>query len=344
MGYSSIEVMQADFLRKRNQAQLEKEKEKQEKQQQKQQKALQTTPPNQQKKVLPLPTKDPGFIKFARWLAYPHYKGLYEWQKECYLHLKEAKYKLIIVSRDHGKSVYLMDDSEYDMAYNNFDVLYLGWTDRRKEVALNICTFFEMHDMIQDKKSEYHFTLKNGGKFDCYLITSKDTLGMHSFGKQERFDNLSPEELKEFKELYGSEDQMEDGIFTEEILKEYIENRNQNRKLKIVIDDPIDDSFMKELFKEEDLERRFMSTIFNINPDQWIFTGTRKFTGDFFDFIRKTFNTKLVEFKRGPYLKEGETRYNSDLINNPKMTKLAMRISPNFAAISIAGTVRNVTS
>jgi hypothetical protein len=38
---------------------------------------------------------------------------------------------------------------------------------------------------------------------------------------------------------------------------------------------------MKERFREEDLERRFMSTIYNINPDEWIFTGTRKFDRTF---------------------------------------------------------------
>jgi len=271
----------------------------------------------QQPQTKKLPTKDPSFFKFCRWLAYPHYKGLYVWQKECIIALNDAKYQNITVSRDHGKSILIGNIEQYKMQYQNYDVLYLGWTDRRKEVAQNVCNFFEIYGEMNEKKSEYHFTIKNGGKFDCYLITSKDTLGMHSFGKQERFDNLTPEELEEFKGLF-SEDGVQDGIFTEKVLKEYIQDRNENRRLLIVIDDPIDDSFMKELFKEEDLERRFMSTIFNINPDQWIFTGTRKFNGDFFDFIRKTFKGRLVEFIRGPYLREGETRYNTDLTRNPK--------------------------
>lgn len=261
----------------------------------------------------PLPTQDPGFNKFSRWFSYPQYRGLFQWQIDCNDYLRDAKYEMIVVSRDHGKSIYLGNKCEHKLQFGNYDILYLGWTDRRKEVAQNICNFFEMYDQIDLKRSEYHFTIKNGGKFDCYLITSKDTLGMHSFGKQARFDNLSKDDVETYQSFFDGEQS-----FDKEQLEEFIKDRNKDRKLLIVIDDPIDDSFMKERHKEEDLERRFMSTIYNINPDQWIFTGTRKFEGDFFDFVRKTFHKRLVEFNRGPYLREGELHYNEDLSNNPK--------------------------
>jgi phage terminase large subunit-like protein len=260
----------------------------------------------------PLPDQDPGFVDFCRWCSYPSYKGLYKWQEECYSELSEHKYQCIIVHRDGGKSIYLGNVCEYDIQYRGYDVLYLGWTDRRKEVAQNIANFFEKYDQMADKKSNYHFRTKNGGKFDCYLITGKEVLGMHSFGKEARFENLTPEEIAQYKKLFEGNE-----VFSEESLLKFISERNTARKLVIVIDDPIDDTFMKERFREEDLERRFMSTIYNINPDEWIFTGTRKFDEDFFYFIKKTFGKKLKEYNRGPYLRQGEARYNADLVNNP---------------------------
>jgi phage terminase large subunit-like protein len=47
------------------------------------------------------------------------------------------------------------------------------------------------------------------------------------------------------------------------------------------------------------LEMRFNSTLYSINPDKWSFTGTRKFEGDFFDFIENKFGKKLIRYIRG---------------------------------------------
>lgn len=246
------------------------------------------------------------YKNFCRWLSFPEYRGSYWWQQDFHNSCWTEKYILEIVPRDHGKSIDLGNHCQWAMQFEEYDILYLGWTDRRKDVAQNIRNFFRRYDLLEDDRSPYHFSIKNGGKFDCYLITSKDVLGLHSAGAQDRYTNLDE------KELEGLEEE-----FTEEIKKKFLEERNDNRKLMIVIDDPIDDSFMKERYREDDLERRFMSTIYNINPDKWIFTGTRKFQGDFFDFLKQTFKHKLTCYERKTHLEIGQNGYNRDMVNNP---------------------------
>jgi len=250
----------------------------------------------------PLPVKDPGFINFARWLSVPAYKGLHNWQKEHHNITWGAEYDMTLVPRDHGKSVAFLIKYQWAMHYKDFDVLLLGWTDRRKEVAMYVYTFFAIHDLIEHDKrtSPFHFRLKNGGKFDCYLITSKETLGMHSEGDQSRFSDITETEWNEFKNMFENLDKEEDRIFSEKELKEYVDSRKgTTRKLWISVDDPIDISFMKERHKEEVLELHFRSSLYPIHPNKWSFTGTCKFEGDFFYFIRATFGSQLVEYKRG---------------------------------------------
>lgn len=251
-----------------------------------------------------LPKKDPGFERFSRWYSYPHYKGLYKWQLESHKKLFDSKFSMELVHRDAGKSIKYCVEYEWAILYKNYDILLLGWTDRRKEIALNVYTFFYLNDLVDiDKRtSQFHFRLKNGGKFDCYLISGKEALGMHSIGKQERFMNLTEKEIKELKQLLKESDGIFDGEAFQEFLKERV---TSERKLWISIDDPIDITFMKERYKEKDLEVRFDSTLYSINPDKWSFTGTHKFEGDIFDFWSKKFGNRLITFKSGPFKKDG---------------------------------------
>lgn len=249
--------------------------------------------------VIPLPKKDPGFFKFARYYAFPRYRGLFKWQKEHHSLTWSSKYEETLVPRDHGKSVEYTHKYQWAMQYQDFDVLLLGWTDRRKQIALDVYNFFKSYDLIEvDRRSTpFHFRIKNGGKFDCYLITSKETLGMHSVGKQVRFSNMSDEEWKEFEDLYEEDENKE---FDAEEVKKYMEDHlGTDKKLWISIDDPIDETFMKERHKEDTLELHFDSSLYPIHPYKWSFTGTRKFQGDFFDFIEKKFGEDLVIYKRG---------------------------------------------
>lgn len=261
------------------------------------------------KDILPLPKVDPGFEWFCRWVSFPHYRGLFEWQKEHEVLTKDAKYEMTLVPRDHGKSVKYTQKYEYKMWYKGFDVLLLGWTDRRKEIALFVYTFFHKYGLIETDKrtSPYHFRLTNGAKFDCYLISGKEVLGMHSLGKEARFVNLTPEDIEELKSAYDPTElnSLEDGLFDDEAFAKFIEDRNKERKLWISIDDPLDISFMKERYREEDLELRFSSTLYSINPDKWSFTGTHKFEGDIFDFWMGRFGNKLVIYKKPPILEDG---------------------------------------
>jgi len=263
-----------------------------------------------------LPKSDPGFANFCRWLAYPEYGGLDGWQREHEELTKDSKYEMTCVSRDHGKSVKYNWKYQYRLAYKGYDILLLGWTARYKQIALYVYTFCDRYGLIEkdQRTSPFHFRLKNGGRFDCYLITSKETLGMHSEGAQNRFRNLSDEEWEEYKGLYTEEEwgkivdyyKNEDADFDENNMREYLQSREgSTRKLWISIDDPIDISFMKERHKEDMLELRFNSTLYSINPDNWSFTGTRKFEGDFFDFIEDKFGDKLVKYIRGPINPDG---------------------------------------
>lgn len=261
------------------------------------------------RELLPLPLIDPGFFWFSRWVSFPHYRGLFSWQEEHENLTKDAKFEMTLVPRDHGKSVKYTQKYQYEMWYKNFDVLLLGWTDRRKEIALFVYTFFNLYGLIETDRrtSPFHFRLVNGAKFDCYLITGKEALGMHSLGKEERFANLTPQDITELKSAYDLKElmAMEDGIFDDKAFEKFIADRNRERKLWISIDDPIDIGFMKERWKEEDLELRFSSTLYSINPDKWSFTGTHKFEGDIFDFWMGRFGSKLVIYKKPPILPDG---------------------------------------
>ena len=246
-----------------------------------------------------LPATDPGYFLFCRWLAVPRYAGLYEWQKEHHDLTWDSTYEMTLVPRDHGKTVQYVQKYQWAMQYKGMDVLLLGWTDRRKEAALYVYSFFYKNDLIEKDKrtSPFHFRTKGGGKFDCYLITSKETLGMHSEGDQNRFSDITEAEWLEFKGLFNEFDENE--TITEKDLKIYVDKYKKNdRKLWIAIDDPIDISFMKERHKEQSLELHHDSSLYPIHPFKWSYTGTHKFEGDFFDFIKAKFEDEVIVYKR----------------------------------------------
>ncbi len=236
-----------------------------------------------------------SFPLFTKTYSYPPYYGLFQWQGEAYEVIWENEISKLVVPRDSGKSILLGDICQDSMQYRGYDVLYLGWTDRRKDVAENVYNFFIIWDLIEPAtaktSSPYHFKIKNGGRFDTYLITSKETLGKHALGIQDRFERLT------------EEDKAELGIeFTEAIKRKYLEEKDKERKLLIIIDDPIDETFREERWKELKLEMKFNSTIANINPDKLIISGTRKFQEDFFNFIDLKYQGKMGEYVRRTHL------------------------------------------
>lgn len=241
------------------------------------------------------------FFTFCEKYSWPPYSGLYEWQKELHRELWDSKYNVFynnysetLVPRDHGKSVYHMNLPEWLMSCHNWDVLYTGWTDRRKQIARDIYQFFFIRKELSEGKanSDYHFSTTYGTKFDTYSTMSKEMLGMHEVGKLDR-------EIDEDNDY----------------LRDYV--RDSSRRLLLIMDDPIDDKFLKERYREEELETRFLSTILNINPDMLMVVGTRKFEGDFYDFFKNTFKDKMTLFVRKPFLQKSDPRYNKDLKNNP---------------------------
>jgi len=156
---------------------------------------------------------------------------------------------------------------EYLIEVKKMDVLLLGWTDRVKQMAEYIYIHFLRHDLHTDegysKNTLYHFTTKDGVKFNCYGLKSKDILGMH------------PDEFGE------------------------------KRGLALIVDDPMDESFEMYKAKERDLENRWESTIANINPSKLIISGTRKFEGDFLEFIADRYTDTISHFFRTPYNSDG---------------------------------------
>ena len=249
---------------------------------------------NKDKKTILLLPKKLDFFTFCKTLSYPPYYGLYQWQKECYRVVWDNKFSMVVVSRDHGKSVLWGNISQHAMQWEDYDILYLGWTDRRKEVSENVYNFFQKWDLIDSTtktSSPYHFKIKNGGRFDTYLITSKETLGKHSVGELDRFDKLTPEDTKQL----GKE-------FTAAIKKKYMEGRSKMRKLLIFIDDPIDETFRKERHKEVKVETKYNSTIANINAEKVINSGTRKFEEDFFYFLLLKYKKKIKTYLRRTHL------------------------------------------
>jgi len=217
--------------------------------------------------VIVRPDPNIEFKKFVEKFGYPRYGNLFEFQGEMHRMCWYGKWSMINVPRDHGKSIYLAFLSEWALASGNWDVLYLGWTDRRKEIAEFVYAYFVRMNQIVTAKvkqsSSNHFQIIGGGKFDTYLITAKEVLGMHALGK-----------------VIGKAE----------------------RKLLMIIDDPIDETFREERHKETKLEAKWRSTLSNINPDKIIFTGTKKFKEDFFYFIKKTYKNKLRHFYRRTHL------------------------------------------
>ncbi len=79
----------------------------------------------------------------------------------------------------------------------------------------------------------------------------------------------------------------------------------------LIIDDPIDDSWRTEPWREAKLERRYKSTISNINPLKILISGTRKCEGDFFDFIDDTYGNSdydYYDYTRKPYYEENGSK------------------------------------
>ncbi|HEC64756.1 hypothetical protein LCGC14_0371290 [marine sediment metagenome] len=272
-GVSTLRAYHADFLRQLKSARGVKKKAK--------------------KTMLSLPKKL-DFLTFCRTLSFPPYYGLFNWQKECYRVVWNNKISMVVIPRDHGKSILWGNISQHAIQYEGYDVLYLGWTDRRKEVAENIYNFFQLWDQVDSStkvSSPYHFKTKNGGRFDTYLITSKETLGKHSVGLLDRFDKITPEDIKQLGKA-----------FTAVVKKKYMAGRTKERKLLIFIDDPIDETFRKERHKELKVETKYNSTIANINAEKVINSGTRKFSEDFFYFLDLKYKKKLRKYLRRTHL------------------------------------------
>ncbi len=247
-------------------------------------------------KVRILPSLFTEFVKNC----FP-YTILYKWQYELFKHLEENDMSLIVVARDHGKSVLLVMYIEYLLDVKKMDVMLLGWTDRRKQLAEFIYVYFLRNNLITTesvvKNTANHFKTKDGNRFDCYGLKDKAILGMHA-------------------DIYGSK-----------------------QGLCLIIDDPIDESFEMYPSKERDLENRWESTIANINPNKTIICGTRKFEGDFLDYIQKSYKDKIAIFFRTPINADGsllcperwtfeklaqkraeigEYRYSSEYLGNPQ--------------------------
>lgn len=227
------------------------------------------------------------FFEFCEKYSYPPYAGLFKFQKELHNAIWNHKYGMIRLPRDHGKSIYLGDLSQAAVdgcieEIGKWDILYLGWTDQRKNISEFVYNYMVLRDEIQSSKvkqsSPYHFRTKKGGKFDTYSITSKDTLGFHGIG--------------EFSREYSEENDIR--FYT----REY-----SGRKLLMIIDDPIDITFKNERHKERNLERKWNSTLANINPDMIIFTGTHKFVGDFLFFIDDKYKDEdYIDYTRRTHL------------------------------------------
>lgn len=207
------------------------------------------------KRALNVP-KGVSFDKFCTTFSYPFFGDNFRWQKVCYGEIGDKKNSLMLVHRDAGKSILLNRISQYYME-RGWDVLYLGWTDRRKDIAGMVFDyFFAIRQVITKIDSKYHFEIANRARFDTYSTTDRKILGKHPMGRANIVIN-------------------EDN----QVLEDYI--RRSDRKLVIIMDDVIDDKFAEEPHKEKEIERRFTSTIYSINPNKFIFCGTKKFAEDF---------------------------------------------------------------
>jgi len=241
------------------------------------------------KRVIPPIAKNMSFEHFCKYYSFPHYDGLYRWQYEWFREVWKWKYSLTLVARDHGKSIGHSNIVQWVMSSQGFDVIYLGWTSRRKQIADFVYNFFLQRDeLIIDKtSSNYHFKTKYGTTFDTYSVKSKEILGMHEVGAMER-------------QIIAENRYLEDFI------------RSSEKPLLMIIDDAIDNTFRKERHKEEALEEFFSSTIININPDKLMTVGTNKFEGDFYYFIQEFFGDDIYVYKRTPFLAKDDPRYDKE--------------------------------
>jgi len=251
------------------------------------------TPPSFQpgaskKGIPPLPSTI-TFEHFCKYHMYPDYDGLYRWQIAADKKIGFHPFSLMKVTRDHGKSIYLTAKAEHRMS-GSWDILYLGWTARRREVAQFVYTYFERRgEVIIDKStSPFHFKTTLGTHFDTFSVKSKEVLGMHALGAQNR------------QIVKGENEYLEDFV------------RKSTNKLLLVIDDPIDGTFRKERHKETDLEDFYDSTIKPINPDQTMCVGTKKFQKDFLYYFEEKYKDDIVVIKNGPFLDKKDPRYGKE--------------------------------
>ncbi len=248
--------------------------------------AFQPTP---SKPKIPLIRKDMSFPHFCKYHSFPFYNGLYRWQVDWFKTIWQWKYSLTLVSRDHGKSIGHSNICQWVMSAKNYDILYLGWTSRRRDIAQFVYNFFLQRDelVIDKASSPYHFKTIYGTRFDTFSVKSKEILGKHEVGTLDR-------------EIIDENRYLEDFL------------RDSENPLLMIIDDAIDDTFWKERHKEEDLERFFQSTIANINPDKMMTVGTKKFEKDFYQFIQDVYEEDLIVYKRTPFLDPTDKRYGQE--------------------------------
>jgi hypothetical protein len=239
--------------------------------------------------VIPKLADNMTFEHFCKYYSNPHYNGCYRWQLQWFATVWPYMHSLTKAARDHGKSIGHGNVSQYAMSVKDYDVLYLGWTSRRKEIAQNCYNFFlQRKELVIDKTSSpFHFKTIHGNKFDTFSVKSKEILGMHEVGT---LDRKIIEENR--------------------YLEDYV--RNSEKKLLLIIDDPIDSTFRKERHKETDLESFYQSTILNINPDKEMVVGTHKFDGDFLHFYEKTHEDDIIVYKRTPFMEKTDPRYGTE--------------------------------
>jgi len=230
-----------------------------------------------------------SFERFCKYHSYPMYDGLYRWQYDWFKTVWPAEISLTLVSRDHGKSISHSNICQYVMSLG-WDVLYLGWTTRRKEIAQFVYIYFERrNELVVDKTtSPFHFKTRLGTHFDTFSVKSKEVLGMHELGAQDRVI------------LEGENEYLEDFV------------RESDNKLLLVIDDPIDGTFRKERHKEQELEDFYDSTIMPINPTKTMIVGTKKFKDDFFSYIEDKYEDSVVIFKSSPFLDPTDPRFDNE--------------------------------
>lgn len=245
----------------------------------------------QKKQQIQIPRIPPDmtFEHFCKTHAFPYYKGLYRWQYQWHNDVWPWKYSLTLAPRDHGKSIGHGDLCEWAMSAKGWDILYLGWTNRRREIAQFVNNFFLIRrELVSDKASSpYHFKTIYDTRFDTYSVKSKEILGKHEIGNLDR-------------EITDENRYLEDFV------------RNEERPLLMIIDDAIDNTFRKERHKEKDLEDFFLSTILSINPDKLMTVGTHKFEGDFYHFIQEVFGDDLLLYKRATHITKEDPRFNQE--------------------------------